>query len=85
MTWFERFGKWFRYELSDFDFLWNILMMACTRGLWFWCMMLYFGIKCYIKKRRLRKAMNEFVRKWAEANVGTVRGDFGKDIRKDVD
>ena len=73
MTWFDRFGRWFRYELSDFDFIWNIMMMASTRGVWFFLMMIYFGIKYHVEKRRLQKAVNNIVLKWSEASTGIVR------------
>ena len=44
---FDAFAKWFRHDLDNFDFVWNILLICVTDGLWFWGMLLYYWFKHY--------------------------------------
>ena len=50
--WVDGFAKWFRHDLSDFDFLWNMTWLLMTDGLWFIVMVIYYLNKYKRRKQR---------------------------------
>lgn len=44
------FSKWFRRDMSDVDFIWNLLMLTITDGVWIIVMLIYHSIK-NVKRR----------------------------------
>lgn len=45
LDFYEGFAKWFRHELSDVDFIWNLTMLAVTDGFWIFVMILYYTFR----------------------------------------
>lgn len=49
----ERFANWFRHDLDDFDFLWNICMLARGTLMWLLVMISYYII--FVDKKKKEK------------------------------